>query len=40
MSIDYLKDGKFVKEIVVMNVLEMMMQLGFTLAPPQAPPGQ
>ena len=38
MSIDYLKDGKFVKETVVYNVLEMMMQMGFTLAPPQAPP--
>jgi len=36
LAIDYLKDGKFVKEIVVMNVLEMMMQLGFTLNPPLA----
>ena len=36
LAIDYLKDGKFVKEIVVFNVLEMMMQLGFTLNPPQA----
>jgi predicted ester cyclase len=36
LAIDYLKDGKFVKEIVVLNVLEMMMQLGFTLNPPQA----
>jgi predicted ester cyclase len=37
MSIDYLKDGKFVKETVIFNVLEMMMQMGFTLAPPQMP---
>jgi predicted ester cyclase len=37
MSIDYLKEGKFVKEMVVNNVLDMMMQLGFTLEPPQAP---
>lgn len=40
MSIDYLKDGKFVKEIVVFNVLEMMMQLGFTLNPPTPPPAK
>lgn len=37
LSIDDLKDGKFVKEVVVFNILEMLMQLGFTLAPPQAP---
>ena len=37
LAIDYLKDGKFVKEIVVFNVLEMMMQMGFTLNPPQPP---
>jgi steroid delta-isomerase-like uncharacterized protein len=37
MSIDYLKDGKFVKEVVIYNVLEMMMQMGFTLNPPGAP---
>ncbi len=36
MSIDYLKDGKFVKEVVIYNVLEMMMQMGFTLNPPAA----
>jgi steroid delta-isomerase-like uncharacterized protein len=35
MSIDYLKDGKFVKEIVVFNVLEMLMPLGFSLNPPK-----
>ncbi len=40
MSIDYLKDGKLAKEIVIMNTLEMLMQLGFTLAPPQPLPGQ
>jgi hypothetical protein len=34
MSIDYLKDGKLVKEVVVNNVLDMMMQMGFTLNPP------
>ena len=37
LAIDYLKDGKFVKEIVVFNVLEMLMPMGFTLVPPQAP---
>jgi steroid delta-isomerase-like uncharacterized protein len=37
MSIDYLKDGKLVKEVVIFNTLEMLMQLGFTLNPP-APP--
>jgi len=38
MSIDYLKDGKCAKEVVVNNALEMMMQMGFTLNPPQPPP--
>jgi predicted ester cyclase len=38
LAIDYLKDGKFVKEVVVFNVLEMLMQMGFTLNPPQPPP--
>jgi len=37
MSIDYLKDGKMAKEIVIYNVLEAMMQMGFTIAPPPAP---
>ena len=37
LAIDYLKDGKFVKEVVVFNLLDMLMQLGFTLAPPQPP---
>jgi steroid delta-isomerase-like uncharacterized protein len=37
MSIDYLRDGKMVKEVVIFNALEMLMQLGFTLNPP-APP--
>lgn len=36
LSIDYLEDGKFVKEIVVFNMLEMLMPLGFSLVPPQA----
>ena len=36
MSIDYLKDGKCVKEVVVNNALDMMMQMGFTLNPPRA----
>lgn len=40
MSIDYLKDGKFVKEVVIFNALEMLMQLGFTLNPPPAPAAQ
>jgi predicted ester cyclase len=37
MSIDYLKDGKFVKEVVIFNALDMLVPLGFTLNPPQAP---
>lgn len=36
LAIDYLKDGKFAKEIVTFNLLEMLMQLGFGLVPPQA----
>ena len=35
MAIDYLKGGKFVKEIVNFNTVEMLMQMGFTLAPPR-----
>ncbi len=35
LAIDYLKDGKFAKEVVVFNLLDMLMQLGFTLQPPQ-----
>ncbi len=38
MSIDYLKDGKIMKETVIFNLLEMLMPLGFTLNPPQPPP--
>ena len=38
MSIDYLKDGKMAKEVVIFNTLEMLMQLGFQLMPPQPPP--
>lgn len=34
LSIDYLQDGKFKKEIVIFNMLEMMMQMGFGLVPP------
>ncbi len=37
MSIDYLKDGKMAKEVVIFNALDMLMPLGFTLNPPQAP---
>ncbi|MCU0276281.1 MAG: ester cyclase [Acidobacteria bacterium] len=37
MAIDYLKDGKFAKEIVNFNTLEMLMQMGFQLVPPQVP---
>ncbi len=37
IGIDYVENGKIVKELVVYNVLEMMMQLGFTLTPPQPP---
>jgi predicted ester cyclase len=36
LSIDYLKDGKFVKEIVIFNTLEMLMPMGFQLVPPGA----
>jgi steroid delta-isomerase-like uncharacterized protein len=38
MSIDYLKEGKIAKEVVIFNALEMLMQLGFQLMPPQPPP--
>jgi steroid delta-isomerase-like uncharacterized protein len=34
LAIDCMKDGKFEKEIVIYNVLDMMMQMGFTLNPP------
>jgi predicted ester cyclase len=40
LAIDYLKDGKFVKEVVMFNALEMLMQMGFTLNPPQPVPVQ
>jgi len=36
LAIDYLKDGKFAKEIVMFNTLEMLMQMGFQLLPPKA----
>ena len=40
IGIDVVKDGKIIKETFVYNVLEMMMQLGFTLTPPllEGPP--
>ena len=37
LGIDRVQDGKITEEIVVYNVLDMMLQLGFTLTPP-APP--
>ncbi len=40
LAIDYMKDGKFAKEVVIFNLLDMLMQLGFTLQPPQPPPAQ
>ncbi len=36
MAIDYLKDGKFAKEIVMFNTVEMLLQMGFQLVPPEA----
>ncbi len=36
ISVSNVQNGKIVKEIVVYNVLEMMMQMGFTLSPPKA----
>lgn len=38
LGIDRVQNGKITEELVVYNVLDMMLQLGFTLAPPQ-PPG-
>lgn len=38
MSIDHLRNGKFAKEVVVFNMLEMLMPLGFQLQPPAPPP--
>jgi steroid delta-isomerase-like uncharacterized protein len=37
IGIDYVENGLIVKELVVYNLLEMMMQLGFNLTPPQPP---
>jgi steroid delta-isomerase-like uncharacterized protein len=34
LAIDDVQNGKIVKETVVYNVLELMMQMGFTLSPP------
>jgi predicted ester cyclase len=35
LAIDYMKGGQFQKEVVVFNLLDMLMQLGFTLQPPK-----
>jgi len=35
ISITKEENGKIVEEWVIYNVLDMMMQLGFTLVPPQ-----
>jgi predicted ester cyclase len=35
LGIDRVQNGKIVEELVVYNVLDMMLQLGFTLTPPQ-----
>lgn len=37
LAIDKIENGKFVYELVIFNVLEMLQQLGFTVMPPQAP---
>ena len=37
LAIDEIENGKFVDELVVFNVLEMLQQLGFTLVLPQPP---
>ena len=37
LGIDTVQDGKITKELVVYNMLDMMLQLGFTLTPPQPP---
>jgi len=37
LGIDLVQDGKITEELVVYNVLDMMLQLGFTLTPPQPP---
>ena len=37
LGIDRVQNGKITEEIVVYNVLDMMLQLGFTLTPPQPP---
>jgi len=35
ISFSHMKDGKVVKEMTVYNVLDMMTQLGYKIAPPQ-----
>lgn len=37
LGIDRVQNGKIAEELVVYNVLDMMLQLGFTLTPPQPP---
>ncbi len=37
IGIDRVQNGKITEELVVYNVLDMMLQLGFTLTPPQPP---
>ena len=38
LGIDRVQNGKITEEFVVYNVLDMMLQLGFTLTPPAPPP--
>ncbi len=40
LGIDRVKNGKITEELVFYNVLDMMLQLGFTLTPPQPPEQQ
>jgi predicted ester cyclase len=37
IAIDRVEEGKIVEDWVVWNVLDLMMQLGFTINPPQLP---
>ncbi len=37
LGIDRVQNGKITEELVVYNVLDLMLQLGFTLTPPQPP---
>ncbi|MFP4082346.1 MAG: ester cyclase [Candidatus Aminicenantes bacterium] len=40
VAIDRLEEGKIVEEWVYFNLLDVLMQLGFTLNPPQSPETQ